>query len=88
MSKSTSVLTGYRHVAKTDEIKDFVIVEESSIAKGIRRVIAVTGHEAHEVSRKAADLQRKLERIESLEGKDKETALKGYGIVSDPLMRE
>ena len=71
-----------RHVAKTDVIKDLVITEESSIAKGIRRIVAVTGHEANDVSRKAVDFERRLDRIEGLEGKDKEAALKPYLAVS------
>jgi alanyl-tRNA synthetase len=69
---------GFRHVAKTDDIKDFVITEESSIAKGIRRVVAVTGHDANEVSRQGLDFERRLERIEQLQGKDKDAAMKPY----------
>lgn len=71
-----------RHVAKTDEIKDFVVIEEGSIAKGIRRIVAVTGTEAHEVSRIATEFSKRLDWIETLEGKDKETALKQYLTVS------
>jgi hypothetical protein len=73
-----------RHVAKTDDIKDVVITEESSIAKGIRRVVAVTGHEAAEVSRKAIDFERRLTRIEGLDGKEKEAAMKTYLTVCRP----
>ncbi|ODN95758.1 alanine-tRNA ligase [Cryptococcus wingfieldii CBS 7118] len=69
---------GGTHVAKTDDIKDFVIVEESSIAKGIRRVVAVTGHDAHEVSRRAVEYERKLETIRGLQGKEKEAAMKPF----------
>ena len=67
-----------RHVAKTDDIKDFVVTEESSIAKGIRRIVAVTSNEAYDVSRKAIDFERRLERIEGMQGKDKEMAMKPY----------
>jgi alanyl-tRNA synthetase len=38
------------HAAKTGDIKDVVITEVSGIAKGIRRIIAVTGHEAQDVT--------------------------------------
>jgi hypothetical protein len=73
----------YRHVAKTDSIKDVVIIEESSIAKGIRRVVAVTGHEAAEVSRKAMEFERRLEKIQQADAKDKEGLLKPYLPVCD-----
>ena len=68
------------HVAKTGDIKDFVILEESGIAKGIRRIIAVTGHEAAEVTRLADDLKSRLDKIELLSGKEKDTQLKAYTI--------
>ena len=66
------------HVAKTDDIKDFVITEESSIAKGIRRIVALTGFDANEVSRKAKDFENRLERANGMQGKDKEAALKAF----------
>ena len=78
----TSSQLRYRHVAKTDDIKDVVITEESSTAKGIRRIVAVTGHEAQDVSRKAIEFERKLERIEGMQGKEKELAMKPYLMVN------
>lgn len=69
------------HVASTGLIKDFVITEESGIAKGIRRIIAVTGHEAREVTRAAKALKTRLEQLESLTGKEKDTGLKAYTLV-------
>lgn len=69
---------GGTHVAKTGDIKDFVITEESGIAKGIRRVIAVTGHEAKEVSERATALEAEFAAIGKLEAKAKDAALKAF----------
>ena len=69
------------HVAKTGDIKGFVITEESGIAKGIRRIIAVTGHEAAEVTRVAQGLEEKLNSTDALDGKAKDAALKALTVV-------
>lgn len=58
-----------------------MIVEESGIAKGIRRIIAVTGHEAQEVTRQAETLRSRLEQAEKATGKAKDTALKALTVV-------
>lgn len=57
---------GGTHVKHTGEIKELVILEESGIAKGIRRIIAVTGQEAYNVQREAADFEEQLDRLEKL----------------------
>jgi hypothetical protein len=72
-----AVLTG-SHVATTDVIKELVITEEGSVAKGIRRLVAVTGHDAYEVQRKGKEFDAKLESIRGLQGKDKEAAMKPF----------
>ena len=71
-----------RHVNKTGDIKDFVITEESGIAKGIRRVVAVTGNEAAEVRRVADGLSARLDQLDAMEGKEKDTGLKAFQVVS------
>jgi len=58
-----------------------VITEESGIAKGIRRIVAVTGHEAHEVTRVAEALSEKLASIDASSGKTKDAALKAMTVV-------
>ncbi|KAI4200754.1 MAG: hypothetical protein LQ346_002312 [Caloplaca aetnensis] len=68
---------GGTHVAMTGDIKDLVILEESGIAKGIRRIIAVTGEDAHEVQRVADLFGERLSRLEKMtHGADKETEVK------------
>ncbi|KAJ8495931.1 hypothetical protein ONZ51_g1376 [Trametes cubensis] len=79
--RSTSIeLCGGTHVARTGEIKDFVVTEESGIAKGIRRVVAVTGHEAAEARRLGESLTAQLNRIETMPDAEKDAALKAYTV--------
>jgi len=75
-----------RHVAKTGDIKDFVITEESGIAKGIRRIVAVTGHEAQDMIRLASELKSRVEQVDTMAGKDKDAALKALSVVSCYLL--
>ncbi|KAL2210473.1 alanyl-tRNA synthetase [Sarocladium strictum] len=68
---------GGTHVEKTGLIKDFVIVEESGIAKGIRRIIAYTGEAAHKIQRDAAEFAKKLDELDAMPfGPAKETRVK------------
>jgi len=61
---------GGTYVQKTGDIKDLVILEESGIAKGVRRIIAVTGEDAredaHEVQRTAKEFEERLTRLEQM----------------------
>ena len=55
---------GGTHVRNTADIKDLVVIEESGIAKGIRRIIAVTGEDAHAVQRVADEFSERLQKLE------------------------
>ena len=57
---------GGTHVEKTGDIKELVIVEENGIAKGIRRIIAVTGEDAYAVQRLASEFSQRLDEIERM----------------------
>ncbi|KAK5002218.1 Alanine--tRNA ligase, partial [Elasticomyces elasticus] len=57
---------GGTHVDKTGEIKELIILEESGIAKGIRRVIAVTGQDAYDVQRLAQDWTEILDKLDKM----------------------
>ncbi|TVY52302.1 Alanine--tRNA ligase [Lachnellula cervina] len=68
---------GGTHVDQTGLIKDLVIVEESGIAKGIRRIIAYTGDAAHEVQRQALEFNKRIEALEKMpHGVEKEAEVK------------
>jgi alanyl-tRNA synthetase len=57
---------GGTHVRSTADIKDLVIIEESGIAKGIRRIIAFTGEDAHNVQRVADEFSERLQKLEGM----------------------
>jgi len=68
---------GGTHVLNTQEIKELIIIEESGIAKGIRRIIAVTGEDARDVQRVAEEFGLELKRLENLKfGPEKEQLAK------------
>ena len=57
---------GGTHVEKTGEIKELVILEENGIAKGIRRILAVTGQMAYDAQRTAAEFEEQIVRLEKM----------------------
>ncbi|CCE64478.1 hypothetical protein TPHA_0H02750 [Tetrapisispora phaffii CBS 4417] len=77
---------GGTHVPKTGDIKFFVILEESGIAKGIRRIVAVSGAEAFEVQRIANEFDEELNKTEQLPfSQAKEKKLKELGVQLNQL---
>lgn len=77
---------GGTHVAKTAEIKELVVIEESGIAKGIRRVVAVTGHDALAVQKLAQEFDASLDAAAKLPfGTAKEQKAKELGVALKKL---
>ena len=77
---------GGTHVEATGLIKDLIIVEESGIAKGIRRIVAYTGDGAHQAQRDAKVFSDKLDHIQALEfGTTKAAEIKAASVELDAL---
>lgn len=74
---------GGTHVEQTGLIKDLILIEESGIAKGIRRIIAYTGEAAHQVQREAIEFSKKIDALDALPfGPEKDAQVK---VVSQEL---
>ena len=56
------------HISNTRDAKAFALLSEEGIAKGIRRVTAVTTDYAFEAIKKAADLEEEVNQASKLEG--------------------
>ncbi|KAH7310167.1 alanyl-tRNA synthetase-like protein [Rhexocercosporidium sp. MPI-PUGE-AT-0058] len=66
---------GGTHVEKTGIIKELIIVEESGIAKGIRRVVCFTGQAAYQAQLLADQARAKIDDLDKMaHGTEKETA--------------
>ncbi|KAK5663753.1 hypothetical protein OQA88_4184 [Cercophora sp. LCS_1] len=85
--RKTSVeFCGGTHVDQTGLIKDLIIVEESGIAKGIRRIVAYTGEGAHQAQRAAKTFSEKLDHIQALPyGPEKTSEIKAASVELDGL---
>lgn len=56
---------GGTHLHKTGHIGDFIISSEEAIAKGIRRIVALTGPEASKALKKSELLQNNFNKLKS-----------------------
>jgi alanyl-tRNA synthetase len=65
--KYSTEFCGGTHVDRTGEIKELIVLEESGTAKGIRRIVAVTGQDAVKVRRVANNFEEeRLARLERM----------------------
>ncbi|XP_057670812.1 alanine--tRNA ligase, cytoplasmic [Diorhabda carinulata] len=65
---------GGTHVQYAGHIGDFVISSEEAIAKGIRRIVALTGPEANKAIKKAELFDNRLNQLKSVIDSDKDCA--------------
>ncbi len=56
---------GGTHLAKTGDAEGFVITQEEAVAKGVRRITALTGPDAHRVAASGQMLEARLEGLEN-----------------------
>jgi alanyl-tRNA synthetase len=56
---------GGTHLSKTGDAEGFVILSEDAVAKGVRRITALTGAAAHQAEASAQGLLNRLEAIKS-----------------------
>ena len=61
---------GGTHVARTSDIRSFVVTNELGTAKGIRRIVAVTGNDARRAVEEADRFAKKIDEIRTLLGKE------------------
>ncbi len=66
---------GGTHLSNTAEAEDFVLVEESGIAKGVRRIVGLTKGAATAARSKAAGILYRLAEIERMEPSSSKAAL-------------
>ncbi|XP_054722603.1 alanine--tRNA ligase, cytoplasmic-like [Uloborus diversus] len=72
--QSTSVeFCGGTHLKRSGHVGDFVIASEEAIAKGIRRIVALTGAEAAKAIKKAEVFQNEVENLKNRIGDKSQT---------------
>ncbi|XP_075211753.1 alanine--tRNA ligase, cytoplasmic isoform X1 [Lycorma delicatula] len=64
--KTSVEFCGGTHLHRSGHIGDFVVASEDSIAKGIRRIVALTGPEATKALKKAELLEREVKEIHEI----------------------
>ncbi|CAH1779871.1 unnamed protein product [Owenia fusiformis] len=72
--KTSIEFCGGTHLKRAGHIGDFVIVTEEAIAKGIRRIVAVTGNDAAKAIKKADILDQQCENLKAKIEEDSKSA--------------
>ncbi|KAL3153432.1 hypothetical protein ABBQ38_011767 [Trebouxia sp. C0009 RCD-2024] len=75
---------GGTHLQQTGDAKAFALISEEGIAKGIRRIVAVTGQEAAEAIKEGEALADQLAAAQKLQGQDLEKEVAALKQTVDP----
>lgn len=76
---------GGTHLSNTSEAKKFVILNESGIAKGIRRIIAWTGNQATIAFENAENFQKRLNQAKLKQGSELEKEISSLTLDMDTI---
>ena len=64
-SETSIEFCGGTHLLRSGHVNNFVIISEEAIAKGIRRIVALTGPEAQKAFNKGVTLKNELNKLKS-----------------------
>ncbi|XP_053961476.1 alanine--tRNA ligase, cytoplasmic [Anastrepha ludens] len=70
--KTSVEFCGGTHLQRSGHMMEFVITSEEAIAKGIRRIVALTGPEAMKALKKNDELQKQIQTLKSTIEEDKD----------------
>ncbi len=76
---------GGTHLKQTGDAKEFVIISEEAVAKGVRRITALTGEAADEVRQNGQSLMKRLDSLRSAGGAGEQRLRNEIGELSQAI---
>jgi len=85
--KASVEFCGGTHLMRTGHMKEFVIVSEEAISKGIRRIVAITGYEAEKAIKHSKMLQDELDALKVKLDQQKQTGNLNIKMMTQEIVR-